>query len=127
MGVFFAVFAAIMLMNFIATSILHKKREIGILRAVGARGTDVFMIFFNESLIIAFINWIVSVIATGVLISVINTAFRTEYNMVITLLHFGIIQIVLMFAISIIVAFVASFIPVYKVAKKKPIEAIRKA
>lgn len=126
-GVFFAVFAAIMLMNFIATSILHKKREIGILRAVGARGTDVFMIFFNESLIIAFINWIVSVIATGVLISVINTAFRTEYNMVITLLHFGIIQIMLMFAISIIVAFVASFIPVYKVAKKKPIEAIRKA
>ena len=125
-GIFFAIFAAIMLMNFIATSILQKKREIGILRAVGARGADVFMIFFNESLIIAIINWIVSIIATGTLISVINKSFRKEYHLVITLLHFGIIQVVLMFALSLIVAFVASFIPVYKESKKKPIEAIRK-
>ena len=84
------------------------------------------MIFFNESLIIAIINWIVSIIATGTLISVINKSFRKEYHLVITLLHFGIIQVVLMFALSLIVAFVASFIPVYKESKKKPIEAIRK-
>ena len=125
-GIFFAIFASIMLMNFIATSILQKKREIGILRAVGARGADVFMIFFNESTIIAIINWIVSVIATGTLISIINKSFRKEYHLVITLLHFGIIQIVLMLVLCLIVAFVASFIPVYKESRKKPIEAIRK-
>ena len=125
-GIFFAIFASIMLMNFIATSILQKKREIGILRAVGARGADVFMIFFNESIIIAIINWIVSAIATGTLISIINKSFRKEYHLVITLLHFGIIQIVLMLVLCLIVAFVASFIPVYKESRKKPIEAIRK-
>lgn len=125
-GIFFAVFAAIMLMNFIATSIHYKKREIGILRAVGARGADVFTIFFNESLIIALINWILSIIATGTLITIINNMFRNKYKLVVTLLHFGAIQVVLMFVLSLAVAFTASFIPVYKESKKKPIETIRK-
>lgn len=127
MGIFFAVFAAIMLMNFIATSISYKKREIGILRAVGARGTDVFKIFFNESLIIATINWFISSIVTGTIVYIINSVCRKDYNLVITILHFGIIQLAIMFAISVSVAFVASFIPVYRVSRKKPIEAIRKA
>lgn len=126
-GIFFAVFAAIMLMNFIATSISYKKREIGILRAVGARGTDVFKIFFNESLIIAVINWLISSVVTGLIVYIINTVCREDYNLVITILNFGIIQLAIMFVISVSVAFVASFIPVYRVSKKKPIEAIRKA
>ena len=41
----FAVFAALLLMNFISTSINYKKREIGVLRALGARGSDIFGIF----------------------------------------------------------------------------------
>lgn len=125
-GIFFAIFAAIMLMNFIATSISYKKREIGILRAVGARGIDVFKIFFNESLIIALINWVISLSVTGTIVYFINKAGRESYNLVITILHFGIIQLLLMLAISVGVAFVASFIPVFKVSKKKPIEVIRK-
>lgn len=125
-GIFFAVFAALMLMNFITTSISYKKREIGILRAVGARGADVFKIFFNESLIIALINWLLSIIVTGVIVLIINTTCRSTYNLSITILHFGIIQLILMLIISTGVAFIASFIPVYKVSKKKPIEVIRK-
>lgn len=125
-GIFFAVFAAIMLMNFIATSISYKKREIGILRAVGARGMDVFKIFFNESLIIAIINWIFSVGVTGTIVHIVNSTCRNDYNLVITILHFGVIQLGIMLLISVGVAFVASFVPVYKVSRKKPIEAIRK-
>ena len=56
-GIGFAVFAMIMLSNFIATSISYKKQEIGILRAIGARSNDVFRIFFLESFIIAMINF----------------------------------------------------------------------
>lgn len=125
-GIFFAVFAAIMLMNFIATSISYKKREIGILRAVGARGTDVFKIFFNESLIIALINWLLSVGVTGTIVHIVNSVCRNDYKLVITILHFGVIQLGIMLAISVGVAFVASFVPVFKVSRKKPIEAIRK-
>lgn len=125
-GIFFAIFASVMLMNFIATSISYKKREIGILRAVGARGADVFKIFFNESLIIAIINWILASVVTALIAFFINKASRESYNLAVTILHFGIIQISLMLIISVSVAFVSSFIPVFKVSKKKPIEVIRK-
>lgn len=125
-GIGFAIFAGLMLMNFITVSISYRKREIGILRAVGARGRDVFMIFFQESAIIALINWIIAVCATATGVNMINTMFRTRYNFVITIFHFGILQIVLMLGLSLFVAFVASFIPVYNISRKKPIEVIRK-
>lgn len=126
-GIFFAIFASIMLMNFITVSISYRKREIGILRAVGARGMDVFKIFFNESLIIALINWVISSVVTATLVAIINTVCRTQLNLVITILNFGIIQLGLMLIISVGVAFISSFIPVYRVSKRKPVEAIRKA
>lgn len=125
-GIGFAVFAALMLMNYIATSISYKRREIGILRAVGARSSDVFGIFFNESLIIALINFVLATIATFAVVIFLNTMLRTEYNLTITLLNFGIRQIMLMLGISVVVAFVSSFLPVYKVAIQKPIDAIKK-
>lgn len=124
-GLGFAIFAAIMLSNFIATSISYKKQEIGILRAIGARSNDVFKIFFSESFIIAMINFALAVITTGVLTSIINSVMRKEVGILITILNFGFRQVGLLLVISIAVAAVASFIPVYRIASKKPIEAIR--
>ncbi len=124
-GIGFALFAALMLSNFIATSISYKKQEIGILRAIGARSNDVFRIFFSESFIIAMINFVLACIGTGIATAAINGAIRNEAGILITILNFGVRQIGLLFVISIFVAAVASFIPVYKIASKKPIEAIR--
>lgn len=125
-GIGFAVFAALLLMNYISTSIAYKRSEIGILRAVGARSSDVFGIFFNESLIIAAINFLLATIASFSIVTILNSFIRKEYNILITLLNFGIRQILLILAISIGVAFIASFLPVYKIAKKRPVDAIKK-
>ncbi len=123
-GIGFAVFSALLLMNFIATSISYKKREIGILRAVGARSSDVFKIFFSEALMIAIINFILST-ATVIAATIgINTAMRDE-GIRITLLNFGIRQIALMLLISVAVALIASFLPVNKTARRKPVDAIK--
>ena len=123
-GIGFAVFAALLLMNFIATSISYKKREIGVLRAVGARSSDVFKIFFSEALIIAIINFILSLIALIAVIIVVNTVMRNQ-GIQITLLSLGIRQIALMLGVSVLVAGLSSFLPVYSIAKRKPIDAIR--
>ena len=124
-GIVFAVFAGLLLMNYIATSISFKKQEIGILRAVGARASDVFGIFFSEAFIIAVIDYILSVIATIAITSQINSSLNTQYNLGITLLSFGIRQFIVMFALCIGVAFISSAIPVFMIARKRPIEAIR--
>ncbi len=124
-GIGFALFASLMLFNFITISISYKKREIGILRAVGARSRDVFNIFFAESFIIAMIAFTFAIILTFVISMIINRALVNEYNLLFTLLTPGVRQVILVLAVSVGVAFISTFIPVYNIAKKRPIDAIR--
>lgn len=124
-GIGFAVFAALMMMNFISTSISYKKREIGILRAVGARGSDVFGIFFNESAIIALINFVLASLGTMGACIGLNSVIRNELGFPITILSLGFRQIALIFAVSLLAAFIASLLPVIKIARKRPIDAIQ--
>ena len=120
----FAVFASLLLMNFISTSINYKKREIGVLRALGARGSDIFGIFFNESTVIAFINFVLASIATVAACLVINSLMIAKLGIEIALLNVGIRQIILILAISWGAAFLASLLPTLKISRKKPIDAI---
>ena len=124
-GIGFAVFAGLMLANFISTSIAYKKQEIGILRAIGARSNDVFRIFASESIIIALINFALACAATSFAVNRLNYLIRIEAGTVVTVLNFGVRQILLLLALSVGVAIVASFIPVYRTARKRPIDAIR--
>ena len=123
-GIGFAVFSGLLLMNFISISIAYKKREIGILRAVGARSSDVFKIFFSESLIIALINYVMAVAATLIAIFFINRWMRGE-GINVTLLNFGVRQLGLMLGVSVGVALISSFLPVWRIARKKPVDAIK--
>ena len=105
-------------------SISYKKREIGILRAVGAKSSDVFKIFFSEALVIALLNFILSLATVIGAVTFANTYMRSQ-GINITLLTFGVRQVVLMLLISIVVALVASFLPVWNIARRKPIDAIK--
>lgn len=124
-GIGFAVFASLMMFNFISVSISYKKREIGILRAVGARSSDVFSIFFHESFLITLINFVFASAAATVAVFFINKTLREELNLALTLLTIGVRQYLLIFAVGLLVAFVSSFLPVMKIAKKRPIDAIQ--
>ncbi len=123
-GLGLAVFSSFLLMNFISTSISYKKREIGILRAVGARSSDVFKIFFSEAFIIALINFVLATAASLTTVILLNNYMRNS-GINITLLNFGVLQAAMMLGISVAVAFLASFMPVYKIAHKKPVDAIK--
>ena len=106
-------------------SVVERIKEIGILRAIGSRSNDVFRIFFSESFIIAMINFLLSAAGVFVATSIINAVIRKELGVLITVLNFGLRQILLLFVVSLFVATLASFLPVKKIASKKPIDAIR--
>ena len=120
----FAIFASLMLMSFITTSISYKKREIGVLRAIGARGKDVFSIFFSESFVICLMNFFVSAVGCIIACTFINRVIIVDLGFSITLFSFGVRQIVLLFGVSLLVAFISTFLPVYGIAKKNPIDSI---
>lgn len=121
----FAVFAVLMMYNFMSVSIAHKRNEIGILRAIGSRGSDVFKIFFAEAFVIGLINCALAVTGTFVTAIFLNGMFIDRLGMVINILNVSIRQIGLLFGASMVAAFIASFLPVRKIAKKRPIDAIR--
>jgi ABC-type antimicrobial peptide transport system permease subunit len=56
---------------------------------------------------------------------VLNNILRQEAGLLITFLNFGIRQVLVLFAVSIGVAFIATFLPVRKIAAMKPIDAIK--
>lgn len=124
-GLGFALFASLMLANFIGTSIAYKKQEIGILRAIGARSNDVFKIFFSESFIIATINFVISCVGVFALTKLFNYMMRYGAGILISVLTFSIRQVILLLVVSTAVAALASFIPVKKIASKRPVDAIR--
>jgi ABC-type lipoprotein release transport system permease subunit len=112
------------MMNFIATSISYKKRDIGILRGLGARKLDVVKIFMYESLVIAAINIVLAIVVTIPSVALINAVAIHLMAMNITLLAFTFRQLLLVIGVAILSALLASILPVLNIARKKPIDAI---
>lgn len=124
-GIVLAIFSMLLLFNFITASISAKKKEIGILRAVGARGTDVFKIFFSEAFIIVIICIVLSIILTSVFAGLINNSIQNQLGIPFAMFTFGIISVAMIAGIALVSAFISTFLPVYSNAKKKPVESIR--
>lgn len=123
MGLALALFAALLFSNFISVSISQKTREIGILRAVGARSADVFKIFFSESFVITAICLLISTVGCAVLCDYLNVVLAEEIGA--SLLVFSIASFAVMLLIALLTAVVSTFVPVYNAAKKKPVDSIR--
>lgn len=122
-GLVLAGFAALLLSNLISVSIANKKREIGILRAVGARGADVFKIFFSESFVIALICIVASTLASLGLCGAINALLTQSIGASLFVFGFG--SFALVVGIAVVTAVVATFLPVWNAARKKPVDSIR--
>ena len=113
----------LLISNFMVNNVLDYKKNIGILRALGATKKDIFKIFFLQISGLVIILFLFSLVgmkmATTYLSYMYSTpeAFTFYYNM--HLLLFLIIYLVVSITI-------ASLFPIYKVSKLKPVEAIRK-
>lgn len=123
----FAAFSIAMFSNFISTSIKNKYGEIGILRALGARGRDIMKMFVAETAVIAIINAVGACILAWIGTKLVNSYIKTYLNFYIPIANFGIRQIMITAALSILVSVVSTVIPITLVSKQKPVETIRRA
>ena len=122
-GITLAAFAMLLLFNFISVSIANKKKEIGILRAVGARSADVFKIFYSESIIITAICFVLAMIASFVVCGALNNSVAGTIGA--SIFVFGPLSWLVMLGIAVVTSFVATFLPVFNAARRKPVESIR--
>lgn len=124
-GIGLALFAALMLSNFIMASISSKEKDIGILRAIGARGGDIFKIFITEALIITLSCFVFAVFASLGVCALVSYLLIKANVVTLSLFIFTFPDALMMFAVAVISAFAATAFPVNKTVKKKPVEAIR--
>lgn len=122
-GLAVGVLASLMLYNFISTSIATKRKEMGILRAVGAGRSDVFRIFFTESVVLAFICFLIASIFSGVAGFILNGALYKIFAMQVV--QYGLKNICLILFVSFAISLLATIFPVILEAKKSPVESIR--
>lgn len=122
-GIVLAIFSVMLFSNFISISISYKKKEIGVLRAIGARSMDVFKIFFSESFIITLICVGLSVVGNLFITKMLNNEFSTGIG--VSIFVFGITSFSVLIVLALLTAIVATLIPVYNAARKKPVDSIR--
>jgi len=122
-GIALAIFAILLFSNFISVSISQKTKEIGILRAVGARSIDVFKIFFSESFLIMIICVVLSILGNATICNLLNNTLAAKID--VTIFVFGVMSLFVLIIIALLTAILATFLPVYKAAHKKPVESIR--
>ncbi len=118
------VVSTIMIAIIIYTSVLERRKEIGVLRSIGARKKDISRVFLAESAILGGYSGLIGILVSY-LISllgsfVLRVVFEIEGLMTVSWWH-----CLMMVLISILLSMLAGFIPSRIAAKKDPAIALR--
>lgn len=105
-------------------SVLERTKEIGVLRALGARKKDISRVFNAETLVIGFIAGLLGVVVTYLLTIPIN-AILFSLTEIAGLAQLVFWHAVVLVAISCLLTLVAGLIPSRIAAKKDPVVALR--
>jgi putative ABC transport system permease protein len=124
-GIGFAVFASVLLANFIGTSIAYKKQEIGILRAIGASKKNVSRMFNAETMIIGFASGLLGVVVTYLLCIPIIIILYALTDIANLRAFLPIEAAVILVVISVLLTLISGIIPSRSAAKKDPVVALR--
>ncbi|WP_115727972.1 ABC transporter ATP-binding protein/permease [Actinomyces culturomici] len=118
------VVSSIMIAIITFISVLERKKEIGILRSIGASKRDVSHVFNAETVIEGLLAGVMGVGITLVLAAVANAivAARLDVSNIAQLpLGAGLVLI----AISVLLTLIAGLVPARKAAREDPVEALR--
>jgi putative ABC transport system permease protein len=112
------------IMNTMYTSVLERTRHIGIMKSVGARNSDILLIFIIESGILGLVGGIVGII-TGIGLSKAAEFYITRYVLSIFGVYISAELIIGALLFSFIVGCISGFLPARRAAMMKPVDALR--
>ncbi len=124
LGIVFLIFTIILVTNLIVSSITSRKRDIGILRALGASNVSVVKIFIIEGIALAIISWLLSIVGLFISSRILNDYLSDSFNMLIRPTIISSYEIIAIFIIILVIVIVSSVTSILKIAKMKPVEAI---
>ena len=106
-------------------SVLERKKEIGILRAMGASKTNVAQIFNAETIIIGLLAGVIGVVITVLLNFPINQIIYTLSNGANVKAALPLTAGIILITLSVLLTLIGGIIPSRKAAKEDPVLALR--
>ena len=117
------VVSSIMILVVLYISVVERTKEIGLLRAIGARRKDIRRIFVSEAFLIGISSGILGLLNAGILSIVVNQGAMKLFDM--RLMNMAGTYVAIGIAISTLVSMIAGLFPAHKAAKLDPIESLR--
>jgi len=107
-------------------SVVERVKEIGILRAVGARKKDIKRLFNSETFIIGLSSGVFGIAITYLAQVIINAIVRASSNgVIIAMCALPFSQALIMIGVSVLLTLISGLIPASSAAKKDPVVALR--
>ena len=116
---------AVGIANTMFTSVLEKTKEIGIMKALGAKNSDILAIFLFNSGLVGLVGGLIGIIF-GVSIALLIPKAGVSFSggePLSTSISLGLLIFTLIF--SIVLGMISGIIPAYRASKLKPVDALR--
>ena len=117
---------AVGIANTMFTSVLEKTKEIGTMKAIGAKNRDILLIFIVNSAMVGFVGGVFGVMLGGFVstlfpymgITLMRGAGSSSSSLSPDLMVFGL-------GLAILIGVVSGAVPAYRASKLKPVDALR--
>lgn len=110
--------------NTMFTSVLEKTKEIGIMKAIGAKNSDIMLIFLCNAAMISLVGGIIGILlgtaAVQVILLLISIKMNVPFEFVLSLKGTFVATLV-----SIVVGLIAGLVPAKNASELKPVDALR--
>jgi putative ABC transport system permease protein len=118
------VVSSIMISIIIYTSVLERRKEIGVLRSLGARKIDITNVFNAESGMIGLLSGLIAALVSFILSFGVSIALEKSFG-IANLLIMKWYHVALMIGVSAFLSFIAGFIPARIASKQDPAIVLR--
>ena len=106
-------------------SVIERKKEIGILRSIGARKKDILRVFNAETSVIGLSSGLIGVSVAWILTIPINLIVKSYIEDISNVAVLNLTHIILLVSISVFLTLISGVVPSKIAANKNPIVALK--